>query len=98
MKAIAIHTIFIVVTTVIFLFFAVVVLFGLLGSVNISASQTTCTIKLLNYCTSWAAKGFSESDKPYQWNEKSPYACGQFLKDISDDSGPSKDQCKPIVK
>ena len=96
MKAIAVHTIFIVITVVIFFFFAVVIIFGFVNITQIQASQTTCTIKLLSYCTSWAAKGFSA--EPYEWSKKSPTDCNKFLKDISDSSGPTKDQCKPILK
>ncbi|MBI4010265.1 MAG: hypothetical protein HY361_03700 [Candidatus Aenigmarchaeota archaeon] len=95
MKAIAVHTIFILITTVIFLFFAIIIIFGFLNIAGLEASQTTCTIKLLNYCTSWLAKGYA--DKPYKWADKDPKDCSQFLKDIGSD-GPTKDQCEPIVK
>jgi len=97
MKALAVHTIFIILTTVIFFFFAIIVIFGFLNIAGLEASQTTCTVKLLNYCTSWVAKGFSEKDKPYKWSEKEPKDCSKFLKGISD-SGPTKDQCEPTVK
>ena len=97
MKAIAVHTIFIVLTTVIFFFFAIIVIFGFLNIAGLEASQTTCTVKLLNYCTSWVAKGFPD-DKLYEWSKKEPKDCSKFLKDISDSNGPTKDQCEPTVK
>lgn len=97
MKAIAVHTIFIVLTTVIFFFFAIIVIFGFLNIAGLEASHTTCTVKLLNYCTSWAAKGFGD-EKPYKWEKKEPIDCSKFLKDISDSNGPTRAQCEPTVK
>ena len=98
MKAIAVHTIFIIITTVLFFFFAVIIIFGFLHIGAKEANQATCNVKLISYCTNWAAKGYSDSDKPYDWGYKSPTGCSQYLKDISDASGPTKEQCKPTVK
>jgi hypothetical protein len=98
MKAIAIHTTFIILTAVMFLFFAIILVFGLINITGLEANQASCTVKLLNYCTSWAAKGFGDGDKPYTWSEKHPVECTNFLKDINDGSGPTKDKCQPIVK
>ena len=95
MKAIAINTAFIILTAVMFLFFAIILIFGFITITGLEASQASCTVKLLNYCTSWAAKGFDK--EPYNWGEKHPLECSKFLKDIND-NGPTKDQCKPIVK
>lgn len=97
MKAIAVHTIFIVITTVLFFFFAVIIIFGFIHIGTIDANQATCNVKLISYCTNWAARGFADSDKPYKWEEKAPTECSQYLKGVSD-AGPTKDQCKPTVK
>ena len=97
MKALAVHTIFIILTTVIFLFFAIIIIFGFLNIAGLEASATTCNIKLLNYCTAWAAKGFVD-DKPYKWSDKPPIDCSKFLTIKDDSKGPTKDECEPIVK
>ena len=98
MKGIAVSTIFIIFTTVIFLFFAVIMIFGFINVTGLEASQASCSVKLTNYCITWAAKGFDESNKPYKWNEKSPDGCSTYLKDVNDASGPTKEKCVPIVK
>jgi len=98
MKALAMQTVFIILTVIMFMFFAVVIIFGFINIAALEANQATCSVKLSNYCLQWASKGFTDSDKPYEWSKKAPIDCSKFLKDVSDSSGPDKEQCKPIVK
>jgi hypothetical protein len=88
MEAVAVHTLFIIAVTVIFLFFALAVFFGWLKINEQIANPTICNSNLLGYCTEWSHTDYQTV--PYDWSQKDP---GCVKINIS----PTLDGCKALL-
>ena len=88
-KAIAVHTIVLVIMMA---FFAIVGLFLFYiwtDQADIQASAATCQFKSVAYCTEWKLNSYGET--PFNWDEKKPLGCEEF--DIRE---PTIDDCELI--
>jgi hypothetical protein len=89
MEAVAVHTLFLIAVTVIFMFFALAIFFGWVKISEKVANPTICNSKLLTYCTEWSHTDYMKI--PYDWSDK---ASGCVKINIS----PDLDRCKVLLQ
>jgi len=88
-KAVAVHTLFLIAVTVVFLFFAVAVFMGWIKLTDNTISPPICNSKLLAYCSEWSAKNYNAV--PYDWSKQ---ASGCVKIQIV----PTVEKCKSLLK
>lgn len=88
-KAVAVHTLFLIAVTVIFLFFAMAVFMGWIKLTDNITSPQICNSKLLAYCSEWSAKNYR--DTPFDWSKE---AAGCVKIQIV----PTVEKCKTLLK
>lgn len=64
MKGQGVHALTLVIMIVIFIFAAVAVYLAWIGNEQTTVSQASCTEQLINYCTQWSLRGFSDTNTP----------------------------------
>jgi uncharacterized membrane protein YkgB len=69
-KAVAVHTLFLVAVTVIFLFFAIALFMGWIKITSDVANPAICNSKLLSYCSEWSASNYGSA--PKNWADEAP--------------------------
>lgn len=88
MKAVAVHAIFLIAVTVIFLFFAMAIFFGWIKITEKIANPMICNSKLLSYCSEWSKTDYQKA--PYDWSKEAP---GCSKKGFT----PSIEKCKDLL-
>lgn len=88
-KAVAVHTLFLIAVTVIFLFFAIAIFVGWIKLTEDVANPAFCNSKLLSYCAEWSRTDYYKT--PYDWGEKAP-GCAKI------DITPTVDKCKALLQ
>jgi hypothetical protein len=73
MGSIAPHALVIVVLIAIGAFFALIIFWEWIAIGKVEASETTCKIKLMNFCEEWIIK-----DQEPNWEEIPPEGCEEF--------------------
>ena len=69
-KAVAVHTLFLIAVTVIFLFFSIALFMGWIKITDDITNPAICNSKLLSYCSAWSARNYGAPDK--SWSEEAP--------------------------
>jgi hypothetical protein len=80
-KAIATHTLVLVIMMG---FFAVIAFYFLGGSVSNTGKQATragCTFKRLSYCTDWRGNNYDQP--PWSWSSRNPEGCERLSPPIT---------------
>ena len=72
-KAIATHTIVLVIMMGLFAVFAIFMFSEFSKNTAIESTAATCTFKKISYCTEWKTKNYG--DVPWGWDDKSPTEC-----------------------
>lgn len=72
-KAIATHTLFLIIVMVLFAIVAFILFGGWLPNADRQANKATCTYKKISYCTDWKANSYTE--EPWDWYDKNPEGC-----------------------
>jgi len=88
-KAVAVHTLFLIAVTVIFLFFAIAVFMGWVKLTDKITSPQICNSKLLAYCSEWSSKNYGNT--PYDWS-KDASGC------VKIQIVPTIEKCKSLLK
>lgn len=72
-KAIAVHTLFLIIMMALFAVVAFVLFADWTGDTGKQANKTACLFKRTKYCTDWRTNDYGPA--PWDWYEKSPKGC-----------------------
>jgi len=90
-KAIATHTIVLVIMMGLFAIFGFLLFYKWVGFTEVEATAATCGFKKIFYCEDWKANGYR--DEPWNWNDKPPAGCDRF--DVTKPG--TRDDCKGLA-
>jgi len=89
-KAIAVHTIVLVIMMGLFAVFAIFMFYKFSEGTNIESTAATCAFKKIMYCTDWKANNYG--GEPWNWADKSPAGCSKF-----GIGKPTKEDCEEMM-
>jgi hypothetical protein len=75
-KAMAVHTIVLVIMMAFFAIVAFLILYQWTNYTNLEANRTSCAFKKVAYCTDWKANNYKS--EPWNWGDKAPKSCDEF--------------------
>lgn len=89
-KAIATHTIVLVIMMALFAIFSLFMFYKFSDITSIESTAATCAFKKIMYCTDWKVNNYG--DEPWNWTDKPPAGCGEFGIDK-----PTKEDCEKML-
>lgn len=79
MKAISVHTIFIIAVVALGLLITILIIFNFLSFMEPEVSELMCKAKFIEYCVEWRLKGLDPNNPPKpSWDERNPKGCEKF--------------------
>ena len=89
-KAIATHTIVLVIMMALFAIFALFMFYQFADTTNIETTTATCASKRIVYCAAWKVNNYG--DEPWNWADKPPTGCGEL-----GINKPTKEECEETI-
>jgi hypothetical protein len=86
--SIATHTLFLIISSVMFLAVTIILLWPLISPISEEATKATCTTKYYDYCEKWI---LSKKD-PDDWDVTNPIDCEDF-----DIYKPTFEECEELI-
>ena len=91
-KAIATHTLALVIMMGMFAIIGLIFLYQWAGGTEAETSVASCTFKKISYCTDWRANNYAAS--PWNWESREPKGCETLDPPITK---PTQDECKQLM-
>lgn len=90
-KAIATHTIVLVIMMGLFAMFAFYMFYKFSDVTNVQTTVATCTFKRIVYCGDWKINNYG--NEPWNWEDRSPTGCGGLKPPINK---PTQAECAEL--